>query len=338
MLQAHPVPPRPFGGPAETARFLQAVETVEEAAAVADAAGSAVGRIGENLLEMQRIAEAVGEGTVPIEDRETEWAKIHLLAEKVDRLASAPLGRSFPPIDGTKIRFSLPGDREGPLDLHLPNLRARGPGSLALFETVDGRFASVGPGGRVLAGAEVEPDGPLLPLGRYQVELTYLATDGSDVRVRLLGADGSCLAERGANLSGSRGVEVDLGVGLALTLDRVPRSAEPEVGSTTVQALSLSHERGERLASLEGWLADTVQSRDYELYALFLEGPLGTVRDATERLERFASVVEGRASVLLAQLGPALDRRLVLESLRPGAAGWNVFDRGALLDVLVEEP
>lgn len=335
----------------EARRLHHLLDTLEDAAAFALKTLVKVDLLADRLVAMQTIAEKIADKSGPVEDREVAHAKIELFAQQCDVIAKKATHEGVPVLEGGCYRFPLPPvlpDTPEALEVEVPNLRSRGEGSLGLFEHVDAMVAIVGPGGRVLAGHEVpvvmNEDGELpekLPPGRYRVELTYLALDASNVRVQLLGEedDEVIVTAKEVDLSAdTEGQEVDLGIGLALTLDRIARADEVEIESSTVQSLEWRHEKGERLDSLEGWFHETVQPRDFELYALFLERPLGVVRAAKERLEAFEGEVARWLEAVAehVDLG-ALDEPNLIERLRPNAPAWAAVDGDALLLALAEE-
>lgn len=295
----------------------------------------------DRLVGMQTLAEDVGEAPGSMEDREVACAKIELLAQQFDVLAKKAVHESVPVLEGGSFRFS-----EVDLEIEIPNLRARGANSLGLFEHVEQMLARLGPGGCVLAGQAVPvasdedpwvsddgdepPPSEGLPEGEYRVEVTYYAADASLVGLRLLGPDDRIWAEH-HDLDLSADVdpeEVDLGVGLALVLERLGGSEEVELEHQTVQTLEWKHDTGERLESLEGWFHETVQPRDFELYALYLEQPLGTVRSVREEVEAFINRADAAVDALLEPLG--LAEQISAEEFLPGADAWSLFDTSRL--------
>jgi hypothetical protein len=340
-------PPAPVSRREAAIEMHRRLETLEDAAGFAAATRAMIDRLADRLLEMQRLAERVADAPGEVEDREVAYAKINLLAHQAGALAEKPVYQDVPVLRGGAFRFELAGDPD-PLEVEIANLRAQGEGSLGLFEHVDAMFLMVGAGGPVLAGQgvplpdrEVEAAPPrALPEGTYRVQVTYEAIDASLVRLQLLSLEGEILAEReGLDLSADGdGVEVDLENGLALILDRVARAAEMDIGTTTSQVVEWRHESGERLASAEGWFHETVQPRDFELYALFLEGPIETVTAARAAIEAFEARLEARLEALLEGFsGGDLEPSGLRLALRPGAPAWDAIDSEALKDALAEE-
>lgn len=325
--------------------------------AIDDAEGLVYGSIhlAERLLgrltEMQSMAEEIAEEPGEIEDRELTLDKIELLAQQCDVIARKAVLQDVPALEGGRFAFPLPAEIPGvppELVVEIPNLRSRGEGSLGLFEHVDSMVAVIGTGGRLLAGQEVDPEpvepDPLddfsiwptepLPEGEYQVELTYYSLDGIDTQLRVLDAEGQIVCQtRPIDLSTDvGGFELDLGNGLSLTIDRLPRSVEVEIESQTLQTLGWQRDAGERLDSVEGWLYRTVQPRDFELYALFLEGPRNTVSKTIDALEARGSELRAHRLAVVERLARGSDPSL--EGLEPTGVAWSLFDSRELLNAV----
>ena len=352
--EAERPPPPPIDRP--TAQTLHALlDRLEDAAGFAAAALTQVRQYADRLLGMQTLAEAVAEQPGTEEDRETAGAKIELLAQQLDVIARRSVFEEVPVLEGGRFRFELAAGLEDfpdALALDVPNLRPRGEGSLELLQHIDDYVGVVGAGGAVSLALATdvaedaldEAGAPLalefLPPGRYRLELTYLALDASDVRVRLLPeGDGPPVREfRGVDLSPDPlPAEVDLGVGMALIVQRLPAAAEAEIESSTVQTVEWRHETGERLRCGQGWFHETVKPADFEAYALHLEEPREVVQGLLDRLEAFGETVEALLERVADRIGDEEDEGTIQASLHLSAPGWSLFDRGGLLEALTAE-
>lgn len=333
-------PERPDGlavwrpSPAEAEMLHRSLDALDGALAFGAGTRARLHQLEERLVAMQTLAEDASNAESSVEDREVACAKIEIFAQQFDVFARRPVHESVPVLEGGHFRF-LDAGLEPPLEVEVPNLRARGEGSLGLFEHVDRMVARIGPGGCALAGFAVparEPnapeDGPrgVLPEGEYTLEVTYLALDASVATVRLLDREGRVFANRrDVNLSAEGDAEeVDLGIGVALILKRVARNQEIEIEHQTLQNLVWCHDVGERLESMEGWFHETVQARDFELYALYLEQPLGIIRRVLAEIETFEARVDTEVDRLLERFGPP-DGDLQ-EEFKPGASTWSLFE------------
>lgn len=351
-----PEAPRAPIDPATAQSLQHLLDTLEEVAGFTATTGARVDLVLDRLVSMQALAENVVSEPGTVDDRELACAKIGLLAQQLDVIARKPVFQDVPVLEGGRFHFALAAalpDMPESITVEVPNLRARGADSLGLFEHVDAMLGVVGPGGRVDAAYEsdvVVPDetkldGPevalegRLPEGTYEIELFYLAMDASNVRVTLRRTgETEPLVVAHTDLSAEDDAqELDLQVGLTLVLDRIARSDEIEIETQTVQRLEWRHEVGERLESVEGWFHETVQPRDFELYALYLESPLTEVKKLRSRLEEVESNVEQlieRVTDRIAHRGEdraALERGLVM-----GSAAWSLVDDAGLLDALVD--
>lgn len=354
--EAQPTAPPPIDG--VTARALHhLLDTLEEAAGFAATSMARIDLMMDRIIHMQSIAEKIGDDPGPVEERETACAKIELFAQQLDVIARKPAFQGVPVLEGGAFRFALGGAFEGlpsELAIDIPNLRVRGKDSLGLFEEIDAMFARIGPGGRVNAAYEsdyVEPDETALEEperhlegkleeGEYEVELLYLALDASNVRVTLRekGAkDPLVVVEHISLAPEDDAVEVDLQVGLTLVVDRIARSDEIEIETRTVQTIEWSHEVGERLESVEGWFYETIQPRDFELYAFYLETPLNRLKAVREQLAELEQTVEDLLERVSSRIG--LDDEASPAIIRSGlglaASSWGLIDAEGLLDALL---
>lgn len=334
-------------GPEDTARLHHTLDVLERALGFATRTSDQLARLEERLVGMQTLAEETAHKPGSVDDREVACAKIELFAQQCDVMAKAPVMEDVPVLEGGHFAFNVPG-LEQPLAVDIPNLRSRGQGGLELFGHVDAMSARVSDGGGLLGGFESdvdEPDDPDQPtpeplaVGTYRVELEYLAMDASRVQVRLRSEDGDeILSEREVDLSAeSERPFVDMGVGIVLALDRIAQTAEVEIEFSTVQTLEWRHELGERLNNEEGFFHETVNPRDFELYALFLEGPLDDVRKAVSAMDAFSEVAETQLEATLAELSPGEDEDEPLSRLSGGSNAWSVFDANALVNALTSE-
>lgn len=336
------------------------LDSLEQAAQFAAVASPKIQILEERLVAMQEIAEEVAQAPGSAEDREIACAKIDLFAQQLDVIARKPRFQDRPILEGGTFHFALPKALEGlpeALEVELPNLRARGPGSLEMFEHVEGMFAYLSDG-RVKAAYELEAaeastdenedeaaletetTPQLLPEGRYILEITVLQPDGTDAQFRLLPAEGGApLCVQHIDLSADdEALEIDSGFGLGFLVDQLAKSDEVSVGTQFIQTLEWKHESGERLESIEGWFHETTQPRDFDLYALYLETPLQTVRRASDALTSFMNETTTLLEQVMDQMGNQEDpATLIEEGLVREGAGWRAVESDALLKFLMLE-
>lgn len=339
-------------------KIHQDLDTLEEAVGLAATTIPKLQILEQRLIAMQEIAEQIAEEPGTVEDREVACAKIELFAQQLDVIAQKPEFKRQKPLEGGTFRFPLVSgleDLPANIEIEIPNLRARGEGSLGMFEHVDGMFAHLSDG-RFKAAFETtphyvdeddeydeddeRPEPPILAEGKYIIELNVLNPDASDVLMRLLPAEGGppVLALNIDMSMDAETVDVDIGLGLAFIVDRIAKTEEISVGTQFIQTLDWRRESGERLESVEGWFHETTQARDFELYALYLESPLQAVRKAKEVISGFQEEAWTVTEKVLERVSRSPDpAQVVAEELIRTGKGWNVLESEKLLNLLVVE-
>lgn len=310
----------------------------------------------EQLITMQTFAEDTAEGRVSAEEQEAAFKKLSGLGRDCERISSRVLSSGTHVLKGGTFSFEPIEIDEATtehLSLELPNLQVRGEDSLRLYQYVDERVAEIGAGGRILAGQTKAPTHayllgqesdsapPELAEGEYIGEITYLSPEGDDVRVRLLSEDGETVIAEITDVDLSAlgsDPEIDLGLGLSLTIARLRRRQSVETNSSTRQVIKIVRDQGDRLASAEGSFSRAVQPRDFELFALYLEEPVETVREAVEQIAHFQTLLATTLENLLGRLeAGAFPPDADLSALARGAAAWSAIDERGLIHALRED-